>query len=108
MATIADKTEIAVALANAHRAYEPGITRIVRVIGDQEFATDEPVKLLEVNPDTSPSGVIPIPFSPSPPQIPFRSVVIEVTEAEFERIRAGGLTLPDGWRLGDTLYPRAV
>jgi hypothetical protein len=35
-------------------------------------------------------------------------VVIEVTETEFESVRAGGLLLPDGWRLGDTLYPSAA
>jgi hypothetical protein len=34
--------------------------------------------------------------------------VIEVTEAEFENIRTGRLPLPDGWRLGDTLYPGAA
>src|SRR5579863_329887 len=100
-----DKSEVAKVLADAHRKVEPGIKRIIRVIADQEQSSDEPVKLLEVNPDTSPSGVVPIAFGPDPPKIPFASVVIEVTEAEFESIRAGRLSLPDGWRLGDTLYP---
>ena len=103
-----DKSEIAKVLADAHREYEPSITRIIRVIADQELASDEPVKLLEVNPDTSPSGIVPIAFGPDPPRIPFPSVVIEVTEKEFESIRAGGLLLPDGWHLGDTLYPSAA
>lgn len=105
---MANKSEVAKALADAHRKVEPGIRRIVRVIGDQEHAVDEPVKLLEVNPDTSPSGIVPIAFAPDPPRIPFPSVVIEVTEAEFESIRVGKLSLPDGWRLGDTLYPSAA
>jgi hypothetical protein len=105
MPKIPDKSEIARTLADAHRKVEPGISRIVRVIADQEQATDEPVKLLEVNPDTSPSGIVPIAFGPDPPRIPFPSVVIEVTEAEFESIRSGSLRLPDGWRLSDTLYP---
>jgi len=108
MPTLADKSEIARALADAHRKVEPGIRRIVRVIADHEYAADEPVKLLEVNPDTSPSGIVPIAFAPDPPGIPFPSVVIEVTEAEFENIRAGKLPLPKGWRLGDTLYPSAA
>jgi len=108
MSNMPDKGEIAKVLADAHREYEPSITRIIRVIADQEHATDEPVKLLEVNPDTSPSGIVPIAFGPDPPRIPFPSVVIEVTETEFESVRAGGLLLPDGWRLGDTLYPSAA
>jgi hypothetical protein len=33
---------------------------------------------------------------------------LEVTEAEFEQITMGTLPLPDGWRLGDTLYPGAT
>lgn len=105
MANIGDKSEAAMALADAHRKVEPGIKRIVRVIADHELASNEPVKLLEVNSDTSLSGIVPIAFGPDPPRIPFPSVVIEVTEAEFENIRVGRLSLPDGWRLGDTLYP---
>ncbi len=109
MSDMPDKSEIAKVLADAHREYEPSITRIIRVIADHEHATDEPVKLLEVNPDTSPSGIVPIAFGPDPPRIPFpSSVVIEVTGKEFESIRAGGLLLPDGWHLGDTLYPSAA
>ena len=103
-----DKGEIAKLLAQAHREYEPAITRIIRVVDDREHVSDEPVKLLEVNPDTSPSGIVPIAFGPDPPRIPFPSVVIEVTEAEFESIREGRMGLPDGWRLGDTLYQRAA
>jgi hypothetical protein len=105
MPNVPDKTEIARKLAGAHRKVEPGISRILRVIADREQDAGEPVKLLEVNPDTSPSGIVPIAFSADPPQIPFPSVVIEVTESEFEKIRAGTLALPDGWRLGDELYP---
>ncbi len=105
MSNVPDKSEIAKLLADAHREYEPSITRIIRVIADQEHVADEPVKLLEVNPETSPSGIVPITFGPHPPRIPFPSVVIEVTEIEFEDIRTGSLLLPDGWRLGDMLYP---
>jgi hypothetical protein len=103
-----DKTEIARRLAGAHRSIEPGISRIVRVVADREQDVSEPVKLLEVNPDTSPSGIVPIAFSADPPRIPFPSVVIEVTEAEFDKILRGSLPLPDGWRLGDELYPATV
>jgi hypothetical protein len=103
-----DKTEIAKMLADAHRKVEPGISRIFRVVSDREQDADEPVKLLEVNPDTSPSGIFPIAFNADPPTVPFPSVVIEVTESEFEKINAGSLRLPDGWRLSEPIYESAV
>lgn len=108
MHTMPDRSEVARVLADAHREFEPSISRIVQVIVDGEDASYEPVKLLEVNPETSPSGILPIAFAPYPPEIPYPSVVIEVTEAEFESICSGKLTLPNGWRLGNTLYPTAA
>jgi len=103
-----EKNEIARLLADAHRAFEPAISRIVRLVSDRENEAREPVKLLEVNPATSPSGIFPIAFTADPPEVPFPSVVVEVTETEFQQIAAGTLPLPDGWRLGDILYPNAA
>ncbi len=100
-----EKNEIAKLLAEAHRAMEPAINRIVRLVADREDEVRESVKLLEVNPATSPSGIFPIAFTADPPRVPYPSVVVEVTEAEFEQITTGTLPLPSGWRLGDTLYP---
>lgn len=99
-----NKEQIALGLAQAHRETEPMISRIVRLLGDQEEQPTDPIKLLEVNPATSPSGIVPIAFSPDPPSVPYPSVVIEVTEDEFDRIQGGELGLPWGWRIGPTLY----
>ncbi len=103
-----EKDEIARLLADAHRQIEPSISRIIRLVADREGEAREPVKLLEVNPATSPSGIFPIAFTADPPDVPYPSVVVEVTEAEFEQIRDGKLPLPAGWRLGDTIYPAAA
>jgi hypothetical protein len=100
-----DKREIAKTIADVHRNYEPSISRIIHLVADRDSNEAEPVKLLEVNPDTFESGIWPIHFGSDPPEIPFSSVVIEVTEKEFEEIRAGSLRLPYGWKLGETLYP---
>jgi hypothetical protein len=91
------KDEVARLLADAHREMEPAISRIVRLVVDREDEAREPVKLLEVNPATSPSGIFPIAFTADPPRVPYPSVVVEVTEAEFEQIRTGC-----------TLYPAAA
>ena len=61
-----EKDEVALLLAAAHREAEPGIVRIVRLLSAREAEAREPVKLLEVNPATSPSGVLPIAFAPDP------------------------------------------
>jgi hypothetical protein len=103
-----EKDQVARLLADAHREMEPAISLIIRLVVDREGEAREPVKLLEVNPATSPSGILPIAFTADPPRVPYPSVVIEVTEAEFEQIRAGSLSLPAGWHLGDTLYPAAA
>ena len=103
-----NKNEIAKLLADAHRAIEPAISRIIRLVAEREDEPREPVKLLEVNPATSPSGILPIAFAADPPEVPYPSLVIEVTEAEYEQITAGALRLSAGWRLADTLYPAAA
>ena len=102
------KDEVARLLADAHREIEPGIRLIIRIVTDREGEADEPVKLLEVNRETSPSGVFPIAFGADPPDVPYPSVVVEVTEEEYEKIRNGRLSLPEGWRMGDTLYTTAA
>lgn len=102
-----DKNDIALILARAHRSVEPTITRIIRLVSSVEDDPREPIKLLEVNPATSPSGILPIAFAADPPSVPFPSVVVEVTENEFLRIGSGMLVLPSGWQLGDTLYSAA-
>lgn len=103
-----DKDEVAALLATAHRDAEPVITRIVRLVGPREAEAHEPVKLLEVNPSTSPSGIIPVAFSADPPSVPYPSVVVEVTPDEWARIEGGELQLPNEWALGATLYPVGV
>ncbi|EYF06106.1 hypothetical protein [Chondromyces apiculatus] len=103
-----DKEEIARLLAEAHREVEPTINRVIRLLTDREEEQREPVKLLEVNPATSPSGILPIAFSDDPPRLPYPSVTVEVTEGEYERTLEGSLPLPAGWRLGNTLYPPAA
>lgn len=103
-----DKDAIAQLLATAHSEGEPTIVRIVRLVGDNEGELREPVKLLEVNPVTSPSGIVPIAFGADPPTVPYPSIVVEVTPDEYARVQSGQLVLPREWRLGVTLYEAPV
>lgn len=98
------KEVVAKKLAKAHVKIDPGIKIVVRVLGADEDDQGAPVKLLEVNPETFASGIIPISLGAAPPEIPFPSVVIEVTEREYDKIRNQTLRLPNGWKLGDVLH----
>jgi hypothetical protein len=97
------RDDIARKLADAHRVVEPTIVRISRIRTPREEIVTEPIKLLEVNRDTSPSGIVPIAFGPSG-SIPVPSVVVEITPEEFEKLSRHELKLPLGWELGETLY----
>lgn len=99
-----NKEDVAKVLANAHRVTDPEITRIVRLVGENEQDPNEPIKLLEVNAATPPSGVVPIAFAPDPPDIPYPSIVIEVTPDEYAQIVDGKLMLPKGWTIEEVLY----
>src|SRR6266536_2554770 len=94
------KDEVAERLAQAHYIVEPGIRRIFRVAGGVEAEANprEPIKLLEVNENTVPSGIVPVHFGPHPASgVPFSSQIIEITPEEFERLGTD-LQLPEGWR----------
>ena len=97
-------------LARKHYEVEEGLTRIFRLIGpnDAEAAESEPIKLLEVNEATVPSGVMPLHFGAIPDLgIPYPSIIVEVTPAEYDQIAAEAVKLPKGWRIGKE-FPKAA
>ena len=102
------KNEIAQELAEAHRNFEPDIVQIFRILALNDDSPNEPLKLLEVNPDTPPSGIIPVSFGPGG-DVPYASVIIEITPEEFEQLNRGQLKLPlDDWHLGEPLLQSKV
>jgi len=104
-----NKTDVARRLAKAHYQVEAGITQIFRIVGrpEAELRPEEPIKLLEVNQFSIPSGVMPLYFDAAPARgILFPSVIVEVTPEEFTKIRSQELKLPEGWTLGE-LFPKS-
>jgi len=63
-----DKDAAACKLAAAHYEVEVGITQIFRLTGtaEAEGLPDEPIKLLEVNENTIPAGIMPPGLRPGP------------------------------------------
>jgi hypothetical protein len=98
-----DKHEAARKLAQAHYLVEQGLVSVFRLTGPAETEA-EPIKLLEVNRDTVPTGIMPLGFDAAPDRgIPFPSIIVEVTPDEYEQIRSGALALPNGWQIGDEI-----
>lgn len=82
-------------LASGHVEIEPAIEQIYWIKGGEG---DREIRLLEVNPNTVPTGVVPVHFGSHPPSgITYPSVVVEVTPTEFGEIRTGVKPLPPGW-----------
>src|SRR5262245_48800053 len=101
------KSEVARLLAEQHYEIEPGLQGIfclMRTDGAEE-SPNEPIKLLEVNANTIPAGILPLHFGPSPSQgITYASIIVEVTPDEFEQVRIGALKLPNNWEIGSEIH----
>ncbi|CAN5186536.1 hypothetical protein BH10PLA2_BH10PLA2_28010 [soil metagenome] len=101
-----DKALMARELASRHFQVEPGLTHVVRYSSsaDLELVPSEPVKFLEVNQNTVPSGILPLRFGPAPSSgIDFSSIIVEVTPEEYAKILNSELALPVGWSTSDEL-----
>lgn len=100
------KAEAARKLAEAHFSLEKGMKKIFRLKAKEEVedAPTEPIKLLEVNASTVPTGVLPLHFGPALASgIPFASIIVEVTPEEYKRIQTRQLALPQDWVIGEEL-----
>jgi len=92
--------EESAALARAHYEVEPGLRAIYRL--KSADPNDHRIKLLEVNEQTVPTGIMPVGFPAHPASgLHYPSVVIEVTPQEYEAIQRKQLNLPTGWDVRD-------
>jgi len=105
-----ERETVARELAHKHYEIETGLTHVYWINSTVETGrgATEPIKLLEVNENTVPSGIMPLQFGPSPAfGVHYPSVIVEVTPNEFARIRSGELRLPEGWTVGEEI-PRGT
>jgi len=91
-------------LAQIH--YESGSTSAVYASGSVVTNTSDDIRLVEVNDDTIPSGIVPLRFGPLPEMgITHCSTIVEVTASEFKQIQDGELPLPADWGELEQIYP---
>ena len=99
------KDNAARSLATSHSEVEESICKIVRLRSANEDEDSEPIKLLEVNVDTVVAGIVPVTFGPGE-DVPYPSIVVEVTPDELDRIEKGELELPPEWQMGEVLVEK--
>ena len=99
MSALHAKDAAARQLIQWHFKVEPELREVYRIVTADEGSRDEPIRLLEVNAATVSTGSVePFTFSPTE-EVPFRTVIAEITPEELQNIRSHPETLPQGWSL---------
>jgi hypothetical protein len=82
-----------------HFRVEPELCEVYRIVMDDEEAKEGPIRLLEVNAATVPTGSVePFTFPPTK-EIPFRTTIAEISPEELASFRSNSDALPHGWSL---------
>lgn len=93
------KDAVVAELIRWHFNIEPQLRQIVRILSENEDDPKEPIKLLEVNAATFPTGSVePFGFAPSA-EVPCFTTIAEITPEEFDLVKQGEIDLPTGWSL---------
>lgn len=99
MSTPATKDAAARRLIDWHFQVEPYLSEVYRILVDNEDSEKEPIRLLEINSATVPTGTVEtFVFAPSD-EIPFAVAIAEITPEELQDLLERPETLPNGWDL---------
>ena len=93
------RDEAAQELIDWHYTIDPRMTQAIRLLSANEDDPREPLKFLEVSPDTIASGsVMTFTFGPAG-DIPYNTRIATITPEEMEQVRRGEISMPEGWDL---------
>lgn len=100
------REEAAQELIDWHYTIDPRMTQAIRLLSANEDDPREPLKFLEVSPDTIASGnVMTFTFGPAG-DIPYNMRIATITPEEMEQVRRGEMSMPEGWSLENSVeYP---
>lgn len=98
-----NKDEAAALLIEWHFHIEPHLREVFRILSDNENADGEPIKLLAINEATIPTGSIePFMFAGTE-EVPFTTVIAEITPDELAVFRDDPRAFPVGWSLARSM-----
>jgi hypothetical protein len=88
-------------LAGEHIAQDPGIRRVYWAPAEHE------IRLIEVSESIEDGrGVLPFRFTPDLPDVPFPSVIIQLSPEDYRKLRANEIDVPDGFELVELIAER--
>jgi hypothetical protein len=88
-------------LAGEHLAQDPGIRRVYWAPAERE------IRLIEVSDSIEDGrGVLPFRFTPDPPDVPFPSVIIQLSPEDYRKLRANEIDVPDGFEAVELVAER--
>lgn len=93
-------------LVEWHYEVDPNMTAVIRLFSENEDDPKEPIKFLEVSPDTPASGTVMTFTFGGTEDAPYNMRIATITPEEMEQVRRGEIPLPEEWSLENSLvYP---
>ena len=93
-------------LVEWHYEVDPNMTEVIRLFSENEDDPKEPIKFLEVSPDTVASGNVMTFTFRGTEDAPYNMRIATVTPDEMEQVRRGEMPLPKEWNLDNSvIYP---
>jgi hypothetical protein len=97
--SLPSRHEAAHRLIRWHFEVEPELREVYLIAEGSEDSADAPIKLLEVNSATLPTGSVePFAFAPTK-DVPYPTLIAEVTPEELQALQTNPDALPAGWSL---------
>ena len=80
-----------------HFQVDPQMVKVYRFLSPNEDDPREPIKFLEVSPDTPASGSVMTFTFGGTEEVPYSTTVATITPEEMEQIARSEISLPPGW-----------
>ena len=91
------KEEVIPELLEWHFQVDPEMVKVYRFLSPNEEDAREPIKFLEVSPDTPASGSVMTFTFGGTEEIPFLTTIATITPHEMEQVQRKEIPLPPGW-----------
>jgi hypothetical protein len=91
------KDEVLPELIKWHFQVDPAMIKVYRFLSPDEDDLLEPIKFLEVSPDTPASGSVMTFTFGGTEDVPYRTTIATITPEEMEQIARSEIPLPPGW-----------
>ncbi len=82
-------------LIQEHFELEPSLEKVIWINSDK---TAE-IRLLEITPETFPAGEVLSYYFPPDDELPYATILAQITPEEWQKVLRKEISLPEGWTL---------